>query len=47
MEIDILNIKCIKQQHLIFEAQFMKKLSDTEAELKKDVAYKKKRAVLI
>ena len=30
--------KCIKQ-HL---AQFMKKLSNTEAELKKSVAYKKK-----
>ena len=28
-----------------FEAQFMKKLSNTEAGLKKSVAYKKKRVV--
>ena len=30
-----------------FEAQFMKKLSNTEAELKKSVAYKRKRVVTI
>ena len=34
---------CIKQRLTTFEAQFMKKLSNTEAELKKSVAYKKKR----
>ena len=28
-----------------FEAQFMKKLNNTEAELKNSVAYKKKRVV--
>ena len=32
---------CIKQHLATFEAQFMKKLSNTEAELKKSVAYEK------
>ena len=32
---------CIKQQLSNIEAQFMKKLSNTEAGLKKSVAYKK------
>ena len=32
------------KQHL-FESQFMKKLSNTEGELKKSVAYKKKRVI--
>ena len=31
----------IKQRLATFEAQFIKKLSNTEAELKKGVAYKK------
>ena len=31
--------------YLKFEAQFMKKLSNTEAGLKKNVAYKKKRVL--
>ena len=38
MDADILNIKCVSA----FEAQFLKKLSNTEAELKKSVAYEKK-----
>ena len=32
---------CIKQHLSNFEVQFMKKLSNTEAQLKKSVAYKK------
>ena len=32
---------CIKQHQATFQAQFMKKLSNTEAELKKSDAYKK------
>ena len=28
--------------HVTFEAEFIKKLSNTDAELKKDVAYKKR-----
>ena len=32
---------CINQQYATFEAQFMKNLSNTEAELKKSVAFKK------
>ena len=35
---------CIKQE--TFEAQFMKKLSSTEFELKKSVTYKKKRGAI-
>ena len=31
---------CISTIQAIFEAQFMKKLSNTEAELKKSVAYR-------
>ena len=38
MDADILNIKCVSA----FETQFLKKLSNTEAELKKSVAYEKK-----
>ena len=38
MDADILNIKYVSA----FEAQFLKKLSNTEAELKKSVAYEKK-----
>ena len=34
---------CMKQHLRTFEDQFMEKLSNTEAELKKSVAYKKKR----
>ena len=34
-------LTCIKQRQATFEAQFMNKLSNTEAELKKSVAYKK------
>ena len=33
----------LRNRYATFEAQFMKKLSNTEAELKKSVAYKKKR----
>ena len=33
----------IKQHQATFEAQFMKKLSKTEADLKLNVAYKKSR----
>ena len=33
-----------KQHFATFEVQFIKKLSNTEGELKKSVAYKKKRA---
>ena len=53
MDTNILNIKsrylsmmvliCIKKHLSKFEAQFIKKLSNTEAEVKKNVAYKKKR----
>ena len=37
-------VMCInyKQHFATFEVQFIKKLSNTEAELKKSVAYKKK-----
>ena len=54
MDTNIRNIKCVSVflwLHLLsntqttFEAQFMKKLSDTEAELKKSVAFKKKRVI--
>ena len=34
---------CVKNTYATFEAQFMRKLSNTEAELKKKVAFKKKR----
>ena len=34
-------ISICNKQHLSFEIQFIKKLSNTEAKLKKDVAYKK------
>ena len=36
---------CIKQRLTTFKAQFMKKLSNTEAEMKKSFAYKKKLVV--
>ena len=39
--LSIMIVICIKQRLTTFEAQFMKKLSNTEAELKKSVAYKK------
>ena len=39
-----MKIKMKNKSHR-FEAQFMKKLSNTEAELKKSVAYKKKRII--
>ena len=40
----IMMVTCIKKTHLVtFEAQFMNKLSNIEAELKKSVAYTKKR----
>ena len=38
-----MKLLCIKQHISSFEAQFMKKWSNTEAELKISVAYKKKR----
>ena len=38
---------CIKQHQATFQAQFMKKLSNTEAELKKSDAYKKKRVFFL
>ena len=38
-------VKCIKQYLSNIEAQFMKKLSNTDAELKKSVAYKKQRVI--
>ena len=34
---------CIKQHQVTFEVQLIKKLRNTEAELKKNVAYKKVR----
>ena len=37
----IMMVICIKQHLSNFEVQFMKKLSNTEAQLKKSVAYKK------
>ena len=37
----IMIVLCIKLHQGTFEAQFMKKLSNVEAELKKSVAYKK------
>ena len=39
--LSIMTVICIKQHLATFAAQFMKKLSSTEAELKKSVAYKK------
>ena len=36
---------CVKQHLTTFEAQLMKMSSNTEAELKKSVAYKKKRVI--
>ena len=36
---------CNKQHLTTFEAQFIKKLSNTEAELKKSVAYEKKTCI--
>ena len=51
MEINIVNIKSVsvwwcfyvlRKTWATFEAEFMKKLSNTEAELKKSIAYKKK-----
>ena len=39
MDTDILNIKCVSYATL--EAQFMKKFSNTEAELKKGLLIKK------
>ena len=43
MYLSIMMVICIKQHQATFEAQFMKRLSNTEAELKKSVAYNKKR----
>ena len=40
--LSMMMLVCIKQRLRAFEAQFMQKLSNTEAELKKSVAYKKK-----
>ena len=34
-------VTCIKQQLKTFEAQFLKNLNNTEAEMKKRVAHKK------
>ena len=34
-------LACIKQHLAAFEAQFMRQLNNTEAELKKGVTYKK------
>ena len=42
----IMMVICIKQYLSLFEAQFIKKLSNTEAEFKKSVAYKKKRVLI-
>ena len=36
---------CVKQHLTTFEAQLMKMSSSTDAELKKSVAYKKKRVI--
>ena len=52
MGANVQNIACLgkvmsinhKQHFATFEVQFIKKLSNTEGELKKSVAYKKKRA---
>ena len=41
MWLSIMIVLCTKQHHSNFEAQFMKMLSNTKAELKKSVAYKK------
>ena len=38
---------CVSNAKATFEAQYMKKLSNTEAEMKKSVAYKKKRVLLL
>ena len=38
---------CISNAKATSEAQFMKKLSNTDAEMKKSVAYKKKRVLLL
>ena len=42
MDTNVLNINCVST----FEAQFIKKLSNTEAELKKSVAYQKNRVTI-
>ena len=38
----IIMVICIKQHIVLFEAQFMKKLSDTEAKVKKVLLIKKR-----
>ena len=38
-------VKGLSNNYATFEAQFMRKLSNTEAELKKSVAYKKKACI--
>ena len=39
-------LACIKQHLAAFEAQFMRQLNNTEAELKKGVTYKKKHVLV-
>ena len=41
MCLNIMMVICIKQHLSKFEAQFLKKISNTEVELKKSVAYEK------
>ena len=42
MYLVIIMVICIKQHIVLFEAQFMEKLSDTEAEVKKALLIKKR-----
>ena len=43
--LNMMMLRFIQQQQATYEAQFMSKLSNTEAELKKNVAYKKMRVI--
>ena len=45
--LNMMMLKFTKQHQATLEAQFMKTSSNTEAELKKSVAYKKKRVFII
>ena len=47
MCLSMMMVICISNAKATFEAQYMKKLSNTEAEMKKSVAYKKKRVLLL
>ena len=51
LDTSMLNIKIVPVRYLntnsILEAQFIKKLSNTETELRKDVAYKKRVSLIL